>query len=51
MNPQRFVGFPAEEWSNKNGLWSGRVGDGAKLPDGRLTLIDYPAEASPARSI
>ncbi len=35
------VDFPDESWSNNNGLWNGKVGDGAKLLDGSSTVIDY----------
>lgn len=35
------VDFPDEAWSANNGLWNGKVGDGAKLLDGSSTIIDY----------
>jgi endonuclease I len=35
------VDFPDEAWSSNNGLWNGKVGDGAKLLDDGLTIIDY----------
>jgi endonuclease I len=35
------VNFPDEAWSDNNGLWNGKVGDGAKLLDAAATLIDY----------
>lgn len=35
------VDFPDEAWSSNNGLWNGKVGDGAKLLDDSSTIIDY----------
>lgn len=35
------VDFPDEAWSSNNGTWNGKVGDGAKLIDGGLTVVDY----------
>jgi endonuclease I len=35
------VDFPDEAWSNNNGLWNGKVGDGAKLLDDGSTIVDY----------
>jgi endonuclease I len=35
------VDFPDEAWSSNNGLWNGKIGDGAKLLDGDTTIIDY----------
>lgn len=35
------VDFPDEAWSSNNGLWNGKVGDGAKLVDDSSTIIDY----------
>jgi endonuclease I len=35
------VDFPDEAWSSNNGLWNGKVGDGAKLLDDGSTIIDY----------
>ncbi len=35
------VDFPDEAWSNNNGTWNGKVGDGAKLLDDSSTIIDY----------
>jgi endonuclease I len=35
------VDFPDEAWSNNNGLWNGKIGDGAKLLDDGSTIIDY----------
>jgi endonuclease I len=35
------VDFPDEAWSSNNGLWNGKVGDGAKLVDGGAQLVDY----------
>lgn len=35
------VDFADEAWSSNNGLWNGKVGDGAKLIDGSSTIIDY----------
>ncbi len=35
------VHFPAEAWSNSNGLWNGKVGDGAKLIDSSGAVVDY----------
>ena len=35
------VDFPDEAWSNSNGLWNGKVGDGAKLLDDGSVIIDY----------
>jgi len=35
------VDFPDEAWSNSNGLWNGKVGDGAKLIDPIGETVDY----------
>jgi endonuclease I len=35
------VDFPDEAWSSNNGLWNGKVGDGAKLLDDGSTIVDY----------
>jgi len=35
------VNFAQESWSNNNGTWNGKVGDGAKLVNNSGTLIDY----------
>ena len=35
------VDFPDEAWSNNNGLWNGKVGDGAKLIDPSMATVDY----------
>jgi len=35
------VDFPEEAWSNNNGLWNGKVGDGAKLIDDGSVVVDY----------
>jgi len=35
------VDFPDEAWSSMNGLWNGKVGDGARLLDSLGTVIDY----------
>jgi endonuclease I len=35
------VDFADEAWSSNNGLWNGKVGDGAKLLDGSSTIVDY----------
>jgi endonuclease I len=42
------VDFPDEAWSNSNGLWNGKVGDGAKLLDSAGVLIDYAVVAGTA---
>ncbi len=34
------VDFPDEAWSNSNGLWNGKVGDGARLVDPSSVVID-----------
>jgi endonuclease I len=34
------VDFSDEAWSNSNGLWNGKVGDGAKLLDASALIID-----------
>lgn len=34
------VDFPDEAWSGNNGLWNGKVGDGAKLLDDGSSIID-----------
>ena len=34
------VDFPQEAWSNSNGTWNGKVGDGAKLIDPAGNLVD-----------
>jgi len=36
------VDFADENWSNSNGNWNGKVGDGAKLIDPSGTVIDQP---------
>lgn len=35
------VDFAEEAWSGSNGLWNGKVGDGAKLLDDSSTVVDY----------
>jgi len=35
------VDFADEAWSSNNGLWNGKVGDGAKLLDDGSIVIDY----------
>ncbi|MFH1219358.1 MAG: endonuclease [Candidatus Eisenbacteria bacterium] len=35
------VDFPDEAWSSNNGLWNGKVGDGAKLLDSAGAVMDY----------
>ncbi|MEE8573199.1 MAG: endonuclease [Gemmatimonadota bacterium] len=35
------VDFPDEAWSSNNGLWNGKVGDGAKLLDDGSAIVDY----------
>jgi len=35
------VDFPDENWSNSNGNWNGKVGDGAKLVAPAGTIVDY----------
>jgi endonuclease I len=35
------VDFPDDAWSDSDGLWNGKVGDGAKLLDASALLIDY----------
>jgi len=35
------VDFPDEGWSDNNGTWNGKVGDGAKLLDPDGAVIDY----------
>jgi len=35
------VDFADEAWSTSNGLWNGKVGDGALLRDGSAATIDY----------
>lgn len=42
------VDFLDEAWSNSNGLWNGKVGDGAKLLDSAGVLIDYAVVAGTA---
>jgi len=34
------VDFPAEAWSDNNGTWNGKIGDGARLKNGTGTVID-----------
>jgi len=35
------VHFPKESWSESNGLWNGKIGDGAKLLAPGSVLVDY----------
>ncbi|HKI84586.1 MAG TPA: lamin tail domain-containing protein, partial [Candidatus Krumholzibacteria bacterium] len=35
------VDFADEAWSDNDGLWNGKVGDGAKLVDASSTIVDY----------
>lgn len=35
------VDFPAEAWSSSNSNWNGRIGDGAKLRDPSLAIVDH----------
>jgi len=35
------VDFPEEAWSDNNGTWNGKVGDGAKLLDASSSIVDY----------
>jgi len=35
------VDFAEEAWSSNNGLWNGRVGDGAKLVNDSAIVVDY----------
>ncbi len=35
------VDFADEAWSDNDGLWNGKVGDGAKLVNASATVIDY----------
>ena len=42
------VDFPDDAWSSSNGLWNGKVGDGAKLLDSAGVLIDYAVVAGTA---
>ncbi|MCP4293957.1 MAG: T9SS type A sorting domain-containing protein [bacterium] len=35
------VDFPQEAWSDNNGTWNGKVGDGAKLRNSGGSIIDY----------
>ena len=42
------VDFPDEAWSVSNGLWNGKIGDGAKLVDATATVIDYAVVAGTA---
>jgi endonuclease I len=42
------VDFSDEAWSSNNGLWNGKVGDGAKLLDSAGVLIDYVVVAGTA---
>ncbi|MFZ1947052.1 MAG: endonuclease [bacterium] len=42
------VDFPDEAWSTSNGLWNGKVGDGAKLLDSAGVLVDYAVVAGTA---
>jgi endonuclease I len=34
------VDFPEEAWSSNNGLWNGKIGDGAKLLDASSAVLD-----------
>jgi len=42
------VDFPDEAWSGSNGLWNGKVGDGARLLDSAGVLIDNAVVAGTA---
>jgi endonuclease I len=42
------VDFPDEAWSSNNGLWNGKVGDGAKLIGPTGTVIDSAVVAGTA---